>query len=60
VIKPHLGHFATNHGSFIVLALAEEPATKKEVKKALKPYKKEIEAAASEGNAGSKVLLTHL
>ncbi|KAK4512687.1 Mitochondrial import inner membrane translocase subunit tim8 [Mucor velutinosus] len=60
VIKPHLGHFATNHGSFIVLALAEEPATKKEVKKALKPFKKDIEAAAAEGNAGSKVLLSHL
>ncbi|KAL0137474.1 armadillo-type protein [Mucor lusitanicus] len=60
VIKPHLGHFATNHGSFIVLALAEEPATKKEVKKALKPFKKDIEAAAAEGNIGSKTLLTHL
>ncbi|KAG1220501.1 hypothetical protein G6F68_021184 [Rhizopus microsporus] len=59
VIKPHLAHFATNYGSFIVLALAEEPSTKKEVKKELKSHKKEIENAAKE-NAGSKLLLEAL
>ncbi|EIE84752.1 hypothetical protein G6F46_001905 [Rhizopus delemar] len=59
VIKPHLAHFATNYGSFIVLALAEEPSTKKEVKKELKSHKKEIENAAKD-NAGSKLLLEAL
>ncbi|KAI8098000.1 armadillo-type protein [Gilbertella persicaria] len=56
VIKPHLAHFAVNHGSYIVLALAEEPSTKKEVKKELKPHKKAIEEAAK-SNSGSKLLL---
>ncbi|KAI9249049.1 armadillo-type protein [Sporodiniella umbellata] len=52
VIQPNLAYFSTNHGSFIVLALAEEPSTKKEVKKQLKSHKKEIEKAA-ETNQGS-------
>jgi pumilio family protein 6 len=56
VIKPNLAHFATNFGSFIVLALAEEPSTKKEVKKELKSHKKEIEEAGKT-NSGSKLLL---
>ncbi|KAI8349206.1 armadillo-type protein [Choanephora cucurbitarum] len=56
VIKPHLGHFAVNHGSYIVLALAEEPSTEKEVKKELKSHKKAIKAAA-DSNSGSKLLL---
>lgn len=56
VIKPNLAHFAVNHGSFIVLALAEEPSTAKEVKKELKSHKKEIEEAA-QTNSGSKLLL---
>lgn len=56
VIKPNLAHFATNYGSFVVLALAEEPSTKKEVTKELKSYKKDIESAA-ETNSGSKLLL---
>ncbi|GAA5813367.1 hypothetical protein MFLAVUS_006845 [Mucor flavus] len=59
VIKPHLVHFACNHGSYIVLSLAEEPSTMKEVKKELKAHKKEIEAAA-ESNSGSKLLLEAL
>lgn len=56
VIKPNLAHFAVNHGSYIVLALAEEPSTKKEVKKELKSHKKEIEEAAKT-NKGSELLL---
>ncbi|KAI9486076.1 MAG: armadillo-type protein [Benjaminiella poitrasii] len=56
VIQPHLAHFATNHGSYVVLSLAEEPSTKKEVKKALKSHKKEIQEAAKT-NSGSKLLL---
>ncbi|CEI99960.1 hypothetical protein G6F70_001002 [Rhizopus microsporus] len=59
VIKPHLAHFATNHGSFIVLALAEEPSTRKDVIKQLKSHKKEIQQAA-ESNPGSKLLLETL
>lgn len=59
VIKPHLAHFATNHGSYVVLSLFEEPSTKKEVKKELKSHKKEIEEAA-ETNSGSKLLLDAL
>lgn len=56
VIKPNLAHFATNHGSYVVLALAEEPSTQKEVKKELKSHKKEIEEAAKT-NKGSELLL---
>ncbi|KAI9020779.1 armadillo-type protein [Phycomyces nitens] len=56
VIEPHLGYFATNFGSFVVVALAEEPSTKKAVRKALKPHKKEIEAAADK-NSGAKLLV---
>ncbi|KAI8979604.1 armadillo-type protein [Mycotypha africana] len=56
VIKPNLSHFATNFGSFVVLALAEEPSTKKEVKKELKAHKKEITEAAK-SNQGSKLIL---
>jgi pumilio family protein 6 len=59
IIKPNIAHFATNHGSYIVLALAEEPSTKKEVKKLLKSHKKEIQKAA-ETNSGSKLLLEAL
>jgi pumilio family protein 6 len=59
VTKPHLGHFATNHGSYVVLSLLEEPSTKKEVKKELQSHKKEIEEAAKT-NSGSKLLLEAL
>ncbi|KAI8376486.1 armadillo-type protein [Radiomyces spectabilis] len=55
-IKDNLGHFATNYGSFVVLALAEEPSTQKAVKKILKPHKQAIESAAAE-NAGAKRIL---
>ncbi|CAO3612676.1 unnamed protein product [Cunninghamella blakesleeana] len=57
VIRPHLGHFATNFGSFVVLSLAEVPSTGDEVKKELKKYKKDIKAAAEENNVGAKSLL---
>ncbi|KAI9304328.1 armadillo-type protein [Cunninghamella echinulata] len=57
VIRPHLGHFATNFGSFVVVALAEVPSTEEEVKKELKKYKKEIQAASEEDNVGAKLLL---
>lgn len=53
VIRPNLSHFATTHGSFVVLALAEEPSTAKDVKKELKAVKKEIKNAAEEKNAGA-------
>ncbi|CAO3587481.1 unnamed protein product [Absidia cylindrospora] len=57
VIRPNLGHFATNHGSFVVLALAEEPSTAKEVTKELKSLKKEIQQAAEDKNPGAVKLL---
>jgi pumilio family protein 6 len=57
VIRPNLGHFATNHGSFVVLALAEEPTTAKEVKKELKTIKTEIKQAADDKNPGAAKLL---
>ncbi|KAI8985143.1 armadillo-type protein [Pilobolus umbonatus] len=59
VIKPNLGHFATTHGSYIVLALTEEPSTGDDTKAALKAHKKAIEAAA-ESNSGSKLILEAL
>ncbi|KAI9495154.1 armadillo-type protein [Zychaea mexicana] len=55
-IEPHLGHFATNFGSFVVLSLLEEPSTKEQTKKALKPHKKEIRKAADE-NKGAKMIV---
>ncbi|KAF7724022.1 hypothetical protein EC973_001429 [Apophysomyces ossiformis] len=55
-IRPNLGHFATNFGSFVVVALAEEASTKKAVKKELKSHKKEIQKAAKE-NVGAQKLL---
>ncbi|CAO3643831.1 unnamed protein product [Cunninghamella echinulata] len=57
VIRPHLGHFATNFGSFVVVALAEVPSTEEEVKKELKKYKKDIQTASKEDNVGAKLLL---
>ncbi|KAI8141395.1 armadillo-type protein [Fennellomyces sp. T-0311] len=55
-IEPHLGHFATNFGSFVVLSLLEEPSTQKQTKKALKRHKDDILKAA-EGNQGAKLIL---
>lgn len=56
-ILPHVGHFATNFGSFVVLSLLEEPSTAEQTKKALKPHKKAIKEAASNGNEGAKLIL---
>ncbi|KAI9248550.1 armadillo-type protein [Phascolomyces articulosus] len=55
-IEPHLGHFATNFGSFVVLSLLEESSTKKQTKKALKSHKSDIQKVADE-NKGAKMIL---
>ena len=55
-IEPHLGHFATNFGSFVVLSLLEEPSTAKQTKKALKSHKSEIKKVQDE-NKGAKMIL---
>ncbi|KAG0164793.1 pumilio domain member 6 [Apophysomyces sp. BC1015] len=55
-IQPNLKHFSTNFGSFVVVALAEEPSTKKAVKKSLKSHKKDIEKAAKENTGAQKLL----
>ncbi|KAI8086247.1 armadillo-type protein [Halteromyces radiatus] len=60
VIRPNLTHFATNFGSFVVLALAEEPSTAKEVKNVLKKSKKDIKQAADDKNVGAEKLLALL
>lgn len=57
-IKPNLAHFATNYGSFVVVALLEEPSTKDEVAALLKPHKKEIKKAKEQNTApGAQILL---
>ncbi|KAI8066341.1 armadillo-type protein [Gongronella butleri] len=57
VIQPHIGHYATNFGSFVVLSLAEEPSTKKDTLKALKAHKKAIQQAANDKNVGAQKLI---
>lgn len=56
-IKPHVGFYATNFGSFVIVALTEVPSTSSKMKKLLKPHKKDIQQAASENNAGAKILI---
>ncbi|ORX62028.1 ARM repeat-containing protein [Hesseltinella vesiculosa] len=57
VIKPQIGQYATNFGSFVVLALAEVPSTQKDTLKALKSHKKSIKEAASSKNVGAEKIL---
>lgn len=59
-IRDNIGHFATNYGSFVVVALTEEPSTAEETIALLKPHKKNIKATAAENNAGAKILLEAL
>lgn len=57
-IKPNLAHFAANYGSFVVVALLEEPSTKDEVAALLKPHMKEIKKAKEQNTApGASILL---
>ncbi|OZJ05223.1 hypothetical protein BZG36_02452 [Bifiguratus adelaidae] len=58
-IEPNLLHFATCKGSFVVVALAEEPSTREQVLEALKPHKKALEELADEKGElkGASILL---
>ncbi|RUP51862.1 hypothetical protein BC936DRAFT_145038 [Jimgerdemannia flammicorona] len=64
-VKPHLLRYATNWGSFVIVALAEEPETKSEVLKLLKSHVEALEKAAADskeekGNNGAKLLVKML
>lgn len=70
VMRPHVPRYATNWGSFVIVALAEEPQTRSEVLEILRPHMKALEEAAADkeqkengsgnGNGGSKLLVEML
>ncbi|RUS17606.1 armadillo-type protein, partial [Endogone sp. FLAS-F59071] len=68
VIRPYVPRYATNWGSFVIVALAEEPQTRSEVLEILRPHMKALEEAAADkkqkenggGNGGSKLLVEML
>jgi len=68
VMRLHVPQYATNWGSFVIVALAEEPETRSEVLEILRPHMKALEEAAADreqkgnekGNEGSKLLVEML
>ncbi|KAK9767790.1 Pumilio y domain member 6 [Basidiobolus ranarum] len=55
-IQPHIEHFSTSGGSFVVLSLLESPACQKKVNSSLKKRVKDIKKAGAEGNKGAEIL----
>jgi len=64
VVRPHVPRYASNWGSFVIVALAEEPETRSDVLEILKPHVKALEKAAKngeqKGNEGSRILIEML